>query len=280
MANEEQLAILMQWVRAWNRWRTENGEAGNYPEIDLRDADLTGAMLSGVNFNFARLYRAKLCHANLRYANLNRAHLIDADVTSADLRGADLQHAKLHNANFNFAYLHSANFTWAKLYGANLSYAKLTCSSFDTAILIDSCLVGADLSFAVLSRAKLSGAAFEKAVIENATFGDCDLSEVKGLELVEHRGPSTIGLDTIYKSKGKIPENFLRGCGVPESFITQVNSLVSAEDGIQFYSCFISYSSKDEEFARRLHGRMRDAHLRVWFAREDIQGGKKVHEQI
>ena len=25
---------------------------------------------------------------------------------------------------------------------------------------------------------------------------------------------------------------------------------------------------------------MRDAHLRVWFAPEDIQGGKKLHEQI
>jgi TIR domain len=67
---------------------------------------------------------------------------------------------------------------------------------------------------------------------------------------------------------------------VPESFITQMHSLVGAEEGIQFYSCFISYSSKDEEFARRLHGRMRDAHLRVWFAPEDIQGGQKLHEQI
>jgi hypothetical protein len=67
---------------------------------------------------------------------------------------------------------------------------------------------------------------------------------------------------------------------VPESFITQMHSLVAAEDGIQFYSCFISYSSKDEEFARRLHGKMRDAHLRVWFAPEDIQGGKKLHEQV
>ena len=59
-----------------------------------------------------------------------------------------------------------------------------------------------------------------------------------------------------------------------------MRALVNAEDGIQFYSCFISYSSKDEEFARRLHGRMRDAHLRVWFAPEDIQGGQKLHEQI
>jgi hypothetical protein len=79
---------------------------------------------------------------------------------------------------------------------------------------------------------------------------------------------------------GKIPDEFLRGCGVPESFITQMRSLVNAEEGIQFYSCFISYSSEDEEFARRLHGRMRDAHLRVWFAPEDMKSGQKLHEQI
>lgn len=84
----------------------------------------------------------------------------------------------------------------------------------------------------------------------------------------------------IYTSKGIIPEGFLRDCGVPDNFIRYIPSLVNSEEGIQFYSCFISYSSKDEQFARRLHGRMRDAHLRVWFAPEDTQGGKKLHEQI
>jgi hypothetical protein len=49
---------------------------------------------------------------------------------------------------------------------------------------------------------------------------------------------------------------------------------------VQFYSCFISYSTKDEDFARRLHSRMRDEGLRVWFAPEDIKGGEKLHEQI
>jgi hypothetical protein len=44
--------------------------------------------------------------------------------------------------------------------------------------------------------------------------------------------------------------------------------------------CFISYSHQDEEFAQRLHGRLRQAGLRVWFAPEDVQGGKKLHHQI
>ena len=49
---------------------------------------------------------------------------------------------------------------------------------------------------------------------------------------------------------------------------------------IQFYSCFISYSTADEEFAKRLHARMVQEKLRVWFAPEDMQAGKKLHEQV
>jgi len=127
---------------------------------------------------------------------------------------------------------------------------------------------------------KLAGADFKNAALSVTVFGATDLSEAVNLELVSHTSPSTIGIDTLYKSKGKIPEVFLRGCGVPDSFIAQAKALMGAEDGIQFYSCFISYSGLDEEFARRLHGRLQQEHVRVWFAPHDIQGGKKLHEQI
>jgi hypothetical protein len=97
---------------------------------------------------------------------------------------------------------------------------------------------------------------------------------------MKHNGPSSIGVDTLYRSQGNIPEAFLRGCGVPDAMIEYLPSLLGAVEPIQFYSCFISYSTKDEPFARRLHERMQAAHLRVWFAPEDIKGGEKLHEQI
>ena len=109
-------------------------------------------------------------------------------------------------------------------------------------------------------------------------FGAVDLSVVKGLESVIHAGPSTIGIDTVYASQGRIPEVFLRGAGVPDEFITYMRSLVGRP--IEFYSCFISYSSKDQEFAERLHADLQARGVRCWFAPEDIQGGRKLHEQI
>ncbi len=109
-------------------------------------------------------------------------------------------------------------------------------------------------------------------------FGDIDLSTVKGLETVTHNGPSAIGIDTIFRSKGNIPESFLRGAGVPEDFITYMKSL--AGTAIQFYSCFISYSTKDQDFADRLYADLQNRGVRCWFAPHDVQGGRKLHEQI
>jgi len=60
---------------------------------------------------------------------------------------------------------------------------------------------------------------------------------------VNHRFPSTIGIDTLFNSKGRIPESFLRGAGVPEILITYLPSMLG--QAIQYYSCFISYSAKD-----------------------------------
>ena len=49
---------------------------------------------------------------------------------------------------------------------------------------------------------------------------------------------------------------------------------------IQFNSCFISYSSEDEAFAKRLHARMTAENLRVWFAPADMRSGDKFAAQI
>jgi hypothetical protein len=49
---------------------------------------------------------------------------------------------------------------------------------------------------------------------------------------------------------------------------------------VRFYSCFLSYSSKDQTFAKRLYEDLRANGVHCWFAPHDLQGGKKVHEQI
>jgi TIR domain/Pentapeptide repeats (8 copies) len=139
-------------------------------------------------------------------------------------------------------------------------------------------LSSADLSGADLSRANLAGANFNGARTSATRFTDLDLRGTEGLEMVRHDGPSSVGIDTIYKSHGKIPAVFLRGCGVPDEFIAYIGSMVARP--VEFYSCFISYSTKDQEFAERLHADLQAKGVRCWFAPEEMKGGVKLHEQI
>jgi hypothetical protein len=109
------------------------------------------------------------------------------------------------------------------LRGANISHATLRNAD----------LFGANISHATLRGADISGAR-----VSLTTFGDFDFSAAKGLDTIWHDGPSTIGIDTIYRSQGNIPEAFLKGAGVDDTFITYIRSLVGKP--IEYYSCFIS----------------------------------------
>jgi len=249
MANPEHLAKLKDGVEAWNSWRMAN------PTLvpDLRKAELIGSDLRGVNFSWAGLSGANLGKAELTEANLSMANLRGAELVGANLGEVDFMGADLYRAN-----LTGANLIWAELKRAKLGKAKLTEAN--------------------LSKASLRGADLTDAIIGWTTFVNNDLSDVKGLETVRHKGPSTIGIDTIYLSHGNIPLEFLRGAGVPDNFIEYMGSLTGK--ALEFHSCFISYSSKDQEFADRLHADLQNKGVRCWFAPHDIQAGKKIHEQI
>ena len=298
MANKEHLEVIERatniWnhdeaTEIWNKWRSE------HPQVmpDISGVNIAGAELDGANFRDVNLSGADLGGAELNGANLSHAKLYDTDFSTAYLDGANLSNAFLHGANLTNADLidatldhvqaYSVDFARANLSGASLRYSKLDSADFSRANLTGTNLYQADLSYANLIGAELKGADFSQAEINRTIFADNDLREVKGLERVRHRGPSEVSISTIYKSGGQIPESFLRGCGVPDVFIMQIPTLIKTirtMQPIQFYSCFISYSNKDEEFARRLHSRMRKEHLRVWFAPEDIKGGEKLNEQI
>lgn len=77
----------------------------------------------------------------------------------------------------------------------------------------------------------------------------------------------------------RLPLKFLRGCGLPDIFIDYIPGLFY-DNPIQRYSVFISYSHQDKPFAKRLHDVLQGKGVRCWYAPEDIQGGKKLHEQI
>jgi len=180
MASQEHLDILKQGVETWNQWRLDHSDIQpDFIRADLSGSNLSGAVLLRANLFGSNLSGASLSKANLSGAVLSRAYLIRADLSGSNLSGAVLLRANLFRAN---------------LLGANLRGAGLR---------------EADLSGATLNGTDLSGAS-----VAHTIFGDVDLSTVKGLDTIEHHGPSIIGNETISRSQGNIPEVFLRSAGV------------------------------------------------------------------
>lgn len=250
MANDQHLEKLRRGVDSWNRWRDKN----HLIIPDLSAIDVADGTLININFH----------NANLSGANLSNTRLAMSNLVHADLRGANLNGALLADTDLQYAKLNRASLRGADLGMANLSYADLT----------DANISGGSLYDAVLINTNLSGADLSGVGLGQTTFTNNNLSSTKGLNSVIHHLPSSIGIDTIYKSNGAIPDDFLRGAGVPDDFIIYARTL--RERPVRFYSCFISYSSKDQRFCNRLHSDLQANGIRTWYFPEDARWGGSV----
>jgi len=207
--------------------------------------------------------RPELSSTNLSQVRINYPGFEGANLCDANFRGADLRFSIL-----NGVHLRGANLTGADLTGADLRRAHFS----------DAILLNATLFIANLSSARLEEADCTRVHWGGTTLGGNDLSRVKGLETGVHQFASFIDIDTIYKSQGKIPEVFLRGCGVPEGFITYMRSLVVKP--IEFYTCFISFTEADDEFAERLYTDLQAKGVRCWRWKEDAKWGRALMREI
>jgi len=199
------------------------------------------------------------------------------DLSEADLSGAYLRGAKLHSASLQRAHLAQA---WLSL--ADLNHADLADANLNEVALIGADLRGAnleraDLRQADLRQADLSGANLSGAMLGLTNFVHTNLTGTVGLASCSHFGESFVDYYTLSKS-GPLPLEFLRGCGLPDQYIDYLPSLLN--QAIQFYSCFISYSRRDSEFAERIYSDLQSKNIRCWYAPEDLKIGDAFQERI
>lgn len=243
MANEEHYKLLRRGWRVWNEWRKLN--PGIRPELS----------------------RIRLWDDTFYNLDLSGANLIGSDLSRSGFIGTSFHQANLRRVNFGGSILSEVN-----LSGANLKYALLTHTDLSRANLSNT-----NLTLANLSYAKLNGANLESATLAMTIFGNTELIDVTGLDTCLHTYPSVIDPLTLAIS-GDLPLNFLRGCGLSDTFITFIPSL--RNEPIQFYSSFLSYSSKDQDFAERLHADLQNNGVRVWFAPHDMRIGAHIRRAI
>ena len=202
---------------------------------------------------------------------------IAPDLSGAFLDSEDLREVNFNNANLSKAQLSLANFFRANLIGANLEGADLQAIDFRDADLSDANLRGTYLGGANLTGAFLYGTDFKEATLNGTIFGSNDLSEAKGLDNVNHGGPSVFGIDTFYQSKGSISKSLLRGAGIPENFITSALPLTAHPES---YKCFISFTEADDKFAEKLYKDLKAAGIDDWRWKEDAKWGKTLMRSI
>jgi uncharacterized protein YjbI with pentapeptide repeats len=287
-------------------------------EANLTNATLTGADLSGAMLNEAILTNARLTKANLLGADLSQAFLINAILTecilsrailveavmvkadlskaylnSANMQGVDLSSAKLIDAYCRGADLSKASLKKANLTNADLSETHLHDVDLTQAVskqtnlteadLTEATLTGANLRGAILTRTMfnatiLVGANFNKASLNQTIFENVNLSETKGLETVNHLKPSVIDIDTIDKSRSKISIEFLRQAGTPDIIINSMFAL--AGHPIKYQTCFISYSSKDKDFAQRLYSDLKCLGVHCDLDTESLRSGERFRDRL
>jgi hypothetical protein len=239
MANQGHVDILRQGVEVWNKWIKNH---------------------FGVLPDFSTPYMVS--------PGIGKVSEPDTETARAGLSGMDLSGANFGGANLSGTNLSRVNLSRANLTGARLSYTDL-----QGADLMKSELTGVDFT-----GSDLRGVNLTEALIGGTIFANVDLSTVKGLDTLIHWGPSTIGIDTIYRSNANISEVFLRGAGTPDTFITYMRSLV--DKLIEYNSCFISHSSEDEDFAQRLYNDLQGNGVRCWYAPHDMKTGDRIRSRI
>lgn len=188
---------------------------------------------------------------------------------------ANPEHLPMVDAQLNGREIWLPEFVGASLIRADLEGARIHLGNFQDAMLREAVLFRSQLW-----RCDVAGAVFQSAVMGETVLSELDLGAAIGLEDVDHRAPSLISFDTLIASHGKMPISFLRGCGIPEPFITNMDALISELEPSQFYSCFISYSHIDKPFAERLYDTLQGLGVRCFLDDKNLIPGQDILEGV
>ncbi len=242
MANPDHIKALIQGKDAWDEWYRKNADDVNYGRLKTD--------LSGVILNIELLHDIWF----------ERVDFSSTEFHVKSIADCVFRNCNLDNASFkNTFHLVGNKFRYCSMNGTDFSGTHL-----------DECLFAHNYDELLL---------LNSTDLDDVTFCNCDLSQSKGLMTCEVGNPCTIGVETLYRSNGQIPHEFLLEAGVQENLIEYMDAL-TADNPIQFDSIFISHSTVDRAFASRLYAAFRNEKIRVWYAPEEMEAGKKLHEQI
>jgi TIR domain/Pentapeptide repeats (9 copies) len=189
--------------------------------------------------------------------------------------------------------LTNCSLSHCRLYGVDLGGSTLRGTAFGNTRMSEVNLDDCDLTGANFFSSTLTKVSLQRANVKEAIFGETailgvDLSDVNGLPDVYHYGPSAIdgtSLDFTVRHLANQPEHrrrdlfaFLSGIGLNEDLVQAVRSRV--DQPIEFHSIFLSHSSRDKEFARKLYRDLSDIKIKCWLDEKELLPGDSVLGEI
>ncbi|HAS6194982.1 TPA: TIR domain-containing protein [Vibrio vulnificus] len=247
-------------------WLQSQGKQG--VQLDLKNRLLTqmtfngcsfrGAILEGTVFSGCMISNVDFC-----YSKLAGAYFIGADILFSDFSHAEACYS-------NFAY---AKVNGSKFYKSNLMNVNFQVATFERCGFIE-----ADIRNSIFTQAKLINVDLNNATLGSTDFADTDLTTAINLESMNHMSTSIFSIKTISNFGDNMPIKFLTKAGVSESLIERFYGLEMTKE--DYYSCFISYATADEDKVKSIYDALWCAGVSCWFAPENLRAGKKVHEQL
>ena len=218
-------------------------------------------------------------------SNFHQWSFVDCDFTECDLTNIAAQGS----------YWRNAIFRGAKISG-DLVVARFYIADFTGATVKNCGLPGAELRFV-----RLNGTTFWPYLgdtdINSWSVINSDLSGLQNPTSGCHEYPSNVDIASLQKTAAGLVENkqtpeglstFFEECGLPReildvfatwsSFSKAVDQEQTAEDN--YYSCFISYSSRDDKFAKRIHGELTARGVHCWMDSHEMVPGANIFDEI
>lgn len=239
----------------------KNRRFADFSNSEIRNIDLSGLDLTCETFDGS--FNTRFIKSDLRGSNFSGCNLVAVDFASANLRGAKIKNAEMRKSNLYNALLEGTNLTGSNLSRGNLYSAELVGTVVD------------DVNFT-------------KAQFGQTSIARLDLSKANNLNEATHRQTSPIdsealrltGLGLRHQPDSRRREifRFLANTGMSDETLSLFRSSVSKP--YEFFSVFISHSSKDKKFAKKIYGDLQAAGINCWFDEHEILPGHDILDEI
>jgi uncharacterized protein YjbI with pentapeptide repeats len=271
------LRLLRSGHRKWNQWRSSLPDIEWYsisgrptwipgfiirlPSCDLRNLDFVNCELAGVDFTNSLFARS-----NLSAVDFRRLTVRPVFQPKTVLNGCNFRSAKFVSTILDQTNAIGCDFSHAELNGTKIRGADLrNCKFYRTMVA------------ATFEDTDITNSSFEEAHLLSTTFINVDLGATRSLNRAHAYPPITLDARTLLRS-GILPRDIYRACGMSDAVTKSIKRTLKQRR--KRVRCFISYSSKDENFVATLRSDLEDNGIETWYAPRDMPIGARTRVDL